>query len=515
MAPVCGRRPSAAEAPLGGGAEGGQCSCGPASAGLVGSHMHGTPPPLTRCRSSSHASSRHRARRVRLSVLSAGDDCAREPRAGRDRRAPRRARGAGRRADRASTPRRASRRTRRARRPSCRRISASGWRPRRDRRHLGAAPDDVAGTRQCRAAAVGFDGRPQLAARFAGAGGGRSLLLNGHIDAVRPSRRAAGRAIPSRRRCATAALRPRRLRHEGRRGGDGRSPPRCSPSCGVPLAGDLIVCTVTDEESSGVGGARGVRHGVRPTPASSRSRPASTSGSPAAAASTPRSACPGRAGHAEMRHRTGATAARSTRSRRALRCWTPSRACASDWRGRRSCRHTALAPPDDRADADGGRRLAGDLPRRGATHLRRARTCPARPTPSGWGRSSRPEFEAPSAGRVRGSDPWLAEHPPTFPWSTTCRPCRRVPDDAPIVQRRAGAADAVGRPAAPSGALDSWYDGALLALAAARPSLLYGPRRIDVAHTIDEHVPVDDLVQTARRRWRWPASRLATSDGIR
>ncbi len=29
-----------------------------------------------------------------------------------------------------------------------------------------------------------FEGRPQLLARLAGAGGGRSLLLNGHIDAV-------------------------------------------------------------------------------------------------------------------------------------------------------------------------------------------------------------------------------------------------------------------------------------------------------------------------------------------
>ena len=29
-----------------------------------------------------------------------------------------------------------------------------------------------------------FAGRPQLAARLRGAGGGRSLLLNGHIDAV-------------------------------------------------------------------------------------------------------------------------------------------------------------------------------------------------------------------------------------------------------------------------------------------------------------------------------------------
>ena len=31
---------------------------------------------------------------------------------------------------------------------------------------------------------MGFEGRPQLVARFPGAGGGKSLLFNGHIDAV-------------------------------------------------------------------------------------------------------------------------------------------------------------------------------------------------------------------------------------------------------------------------------------------------------------------------------------------
>ena len=31
---------------------------------------------------------------------------------------------------------------------------------------------------------IGFEGRPQLAARFRGSGGGGSLLLNGHIDVV-------------------------------------------------------------------------------------------------------------------------------------------------------------------------------------------------------------------------------------------------------------------------------------------------------------------------------------------
>src|SRR6185436_18142557 len=44
-------------------------------------------------------------------------------------------------------------------------------------------PQDVAGSRQM-PPGLTFDGRPQMAASFAGSGGGPSLLLNGHIDVV-------------------------------------------------------------------------------------------------------------------------------------------------------------------------------------------------------------------------------------------------------------------------------------------------------------------------------------------
>ena len=45
------------------------------------------------------------------------------------------------------------------------------------------AAEDVAGLRQV-PPGLTFEGRPQLGARFAGSGGGRSLMFNGHIDAV-------------------------------------------------------------------------------------------------------------------------------------------------------------------------------------------------------------------------------------------------------------------------------------------------------------------------------------------
>ena len=59
------------------------------------------------------------------------------------------------------------------------------------------------------------------------------------------------------------------------------------------------------------------------------------------------------------------------------------------------------------------------------------------------------------------------------------------------------ASEAVGRPGALSG-LDSWHDGATFTLFAGRPTVCWGPRGIDVAHTVDEDVAVDDLVATAQ-----------------
>ena len=79
--------------------------------------------------------------------------------------------------------------------------------PRRRRRD---APDPPTAWR--------FDGRPQLAARFAGAGGGPSLLLNGHIDVVPSEPRERWTSDPNRGRGARRqAVRARRVRHEGRR----------------------------------------------------------------------------------------------------------------------------------------------------------------------------------------------------------------------------------------------------------------------------------------------------------
>ena len=147
---------------------------------------------------------------------------------------------------------------------------------------------------------IEFAGRPQMVARFAGAGGGRSLLLNGHIDVVSVTPREAWKHDPF------AGVEEGGLLH-GRGSCDMKGgiasmvvAAETLRALGIGLAGDLVVCTNTDEESSGVGALAAARHGVRadacivPEP-SSLELWVACRGTVYATVSVP-----GRAGHAEV-----------------------------------------------------------------------------------------------------------------------------------------------------------------------------------------------------------------------
>jgi len=160
---------------------------------------------------------------------------------------------------------------------------------------------EVEGHPLCPAGGIGFEGRPQMAARFKGSGGGTSLLFNGHIDVV-PARREDGwEADPFDPQVA-----------DGRVTGRGA----CDMKGGIAamvvaaealaatgeLRGDIVVCTNTDEESSGVGGLACARHGVKagfaivPEPSSLEVWPACRGTVYCTITLT------GRAGHAEQEH---------------------------------------------------------------------------------------------------------------------------------------------------------------------------------------------------------------------
>ena len=76
-------------------------------------------------------------------------------------------------------------------------------------------------------------------------------------------------------------------------------------------------------------------------------------------------------------------------------------------------------------------------------------------------------------------------------------PAEVAPDD-PIVETLLAAGRDLGQPGS-IGGLDNWHDGATLTVEAGIPAVCFGPGSIHRAHSVDECVPIDDLVACAQR----------------
>ena len=134
-------------------------------------------------------------------------------------------------------------------------------------------------------------------------------------------------------------------------------------------------------------------------------------------------------------------------------------------------------------------------------HVRRVSTSRRRPTRRAGARASRREVERVAlAGGRAATTGW----PSTRPRSTGGRTasCRwRSPRRSRSWPRSLEASSDVGRPGGLAG-LDSWYDGATFTLLGGTPRSRSGrpasSHGVSVAHTIDEFVPVDDLVACAQ-----------------
>lgn len=349
--------------------------------------------------------------------------------------------------------------------------------------------DVVAGSRQV---PDGFDfgARPQLAARFAGAGAGRSLMFNGHIDVV-PAGDPAAWATPA----FAPDVRAGRLYGRG----------ACDMKGGIaamvvaaevlaahsPLLGELIVCTVTDEEETGAGGIAAVARGVR---ADAGLIPEPT-GFDAWIACRGDVICEieveGRLGHAGIEHPPGRAVNAIDKARLVMNAL---RRLHDDHRGHPDHRHLHLSP----GHVIPTRIRAGDwlvnVPDR-CTMTYHVAYLPAHADADGWGTAVQAEVEA-AVENAASADPWLAEHPPRVRWLVDI-PAAEVAPGEPIVAVALDAGEDVGRPGRRAG-LDSWHDGVTFTRFGATPTIAIGPRSIDRAHTVDEFVPLDDLVDCAK-----------------
>ncbi len=352
-------------------------------------------------------------------------------------------------------------------------------------------PGDLAGHPMA-PAGLSFSGRPQLVARMAGRGAGRTLLLNGHVDVV--------------------TVEPReQWVHDPHAGvlGDGRVHGRgaCDMKGGVAamvfaaemlsrlgirLVGDLVVNTVTEEESTGAGGlysARTLRADAAIVP-----EPTGLEVWVACRGSLlPSIVVEGRAAHAAIRplpaDRGGAVNA-IEKMQVVLQAIAQVRA---EWLRRPP--HPYLAPPGCVPTMVTGGEWLVSYPAscRLDCHIQ---YLPDQADERGWGSRVQEEFTR-AILEATAADPWLRDHPPRIEWPVGGVPPAEVPPGHPVVHAVQSAVRDLGGTGA-LGGLDNWHDGATLTVEGGIPAVCFGPGDINLAHTTRESVPVDQLVRCAQ-----------------
>ena len=345
-----------------------------------------------------------------------------------------------------------------------------------------------------------FTGRPQLVARRRGTGGGRSLVFNGHIDVVSVEPRGRWTSDPF-----AAEVRDGKLYGRGScdmKGGIAAMvlAAEVLAAEGIELAGDLIVATNTDEESSGAGGTAIVERGLRAdagivTEATGFDVWIACRGSEYGVVRIP-----GRPGHAEVRQPDWRDGGAVNAIEKATVVIDAIRSLRAEWAARDGLDHPYLSRPA----------LLPTMAAAGEWPVTYPAACdltvavmyvPRQADATGWGAEIRREVEEWIA-RETAADDWLAENPPTIEWWPNGVMPLEIPETEPIVGLMSGATADVGRPGS-LGGLDSWYDGATLTHLAGIPSIGYGPPGFDadgisLAHMVDEYVPVDGLVGCAQ-----------------
>jgi len=338
-----------------------------------------------------------------------------------------------------------------------------------------------------------FRGRPQLVATAPGAGGGRTLLFNGHVDVVTAEPVERWTSPPF-----APEVRDGLLFGRGAcdmKGGVAAMlvAAEVLRALEVPLRGDLIVNTVTDEESTGAGSlavaASGLHAdgGIIPEPTGLTAW-LGTRGS-----LMPEITVDGRAGHAGFPPSHWSEGGPVNAIEKMQVVLEALQRLRLEWQLRPDTRHPVLAPGMIVPTGMESGQWIVSYPAV-ATLRSHVQYVPAQADADGYGTRVEAEIEAHVLAAAR-ADPWLVHHPPTFAWPGDA-PAAYVPEDAPVAAAAldAMAALGLGRTVASH---TTWYDGPTF-IRAGIPTIAFGPGDILNAHAVDEHVPVAELVRAAQ-----------------
>ncbi|HSC90267.1 MAG TPA: ArgE/DapE family deacylase [Gaiellaceae bacterium] len=337
-------------------------------------------------------------------------------------------------------------------------------------------------------------GRPLTVGTLRGAGGGRSLVINGHIDVVDAGDPAGWTSPPF-----EAEVRDGRVYGRGAvdmKGGVAAAlfALEALSACGVRLAGDVVFETVPDEETCAMGTiaaiARGHRADAGLVPEPTRFNLwVATRGLLHGTLTVP-----GRSAHAEMNQPPWRDGGGVNAIQKAAVLLGALDGLTDDWAGREDKRHPLLGTPGIHPTGIRGGTFISNLPERCEVDLNTT-YLPGDADERGYGSIPRGEIER-AVAVAAAADDWLAAHAPSWSWYTDYPPSE-LDAAAPIVGVVREAARELGVDAVPEG-IDTTYDGALLTLFADTPSPAFGPGDLRRAHAPDEWVGIDELELAAR-----------------
>jgi len=331
-----------------------------------------------------------------------------------------------------------------------------------------------------------YEGRPNLIGRWPGRGGGRSLLLNAHVDTVEvgehsawshdPAGEVVGDLVYGRGSCdmkgglvafigALDALQ----------------------SLGVQLKGDLLLNTTVGEENGGLGALSTVLRGYR-ADAAVIAEPTRLALVPAQGGSIVfRLTVTGRAAHAAVRDQGVSALDKFLILYQAL--------LALEAERNRQLRHPLYEHLENKVPINVGVLRAGVWPSTVPEQLvaeGRIGLLPGEEMAT-----FRHEVERRLA-QAAERDEWLRAHPPRLEWFSGQFAPAEIPVDADICQAVARAHEAVsGRSPVVQG-VPYGADMRLFILFGHMPCVLYGPGDVTVAHRADEHLSVTELLQAAK-----------------
>ena len=338
-----------------------------------------------------------------------------------------------------------------------------------------------------------FRGRPQLLATARGSGGGRNLLFNGHVDVVTAEPVERWTSPPF-----APEVRDGRLYGRGAcdmKGGVASMLHATEVLRGleVPLRGDLIVNTVTDEESSGAGSlavaAAGVRAeaGIIPEPTDLTAW-LGTRGS-----LMPVITVDGRAGHAGFPPAHWSAGGPVNAIEKMQIVLEALQRLRLEWQLRPDTQHETLAPGTIVPTRLESGQWIVSYPAVSTLHCH-VQYVPGQADANGYGTRVEAEIEA-RVLAAAAADPWLAEHPPRFAWPGDV-PASFVGEHEPIAATTLDTMAALGlEPTVAS--QTTFFDGPTFSRAGI-PTIAFGPGNILQAHAVDESVPVDELVRAAQ-----------------